>query len=250
MIFRWTFWGDNSKNMKMLFYSISSFKHFFGSENEYIVYTDNLNNISKKVKEIADIRLFPESGLFNIKSTATWLKWCPSPRLDISKTEFYVDSDVFLVKYPKEVDDFINDNKLKFAILDEFKGEYWQHGVMHKKALSGTPYVNAGFFVQKAGSDITEDLISEYRWWKENIKSDEHTHHDEQGALAISLTKYLESKELLILPKEKYALISNDQNVGVENLEKITLFHATWPEHPAFYKFLPELNKIIHGPKK
>ncbi len=246
MIFRWTFWGDNSKNMEMLYYSISSFKHFFGSDHSYIVYTDNLAMVSDEVKDIAHVKVFPEDGLFNIKSKATWLKWCPNPRLNINETEFYVDSDVFLVKYPHEVDDFIKNPKQKFAILDEFKGEYWQHGSMHRKASPSTPYVNAGFFIQKAGCDITEDLLKEYQWWKENIKPEEQTHHDEQGSLAIALTKYVSNGELFILPKTKYALMSEDQNSDIKSLDGITLFHATWPEHPAFYKFLPELKKIIN----
>jgi hypothetical protein len=245
MIFRWTLWGNLLKDTEMLFYSIMSFKKQFGEDHDYILYTDNSENIPDKIKKTAKVRIFPKDGLFNIQSKATWLKWCPNSRLDVSKTEFYIDSDVFLVRYPTEIMDFLQNDKLKFAILDEFKGEYWQHGIMHKKAKESTPYLNAGFFIQKAGYDITPDLLKQYEWWRKNFNEEDHTHHDEQGALVIALEKYFESGELFILPKNKYALISDDQNVDINNLDKITLFHATWPKHPAFYRFLPDLKKII-----
>ena len=154
--------------------------------------------------------------------------------------------DVFLLRYPKEVDTFLSNSKLKFAILDEFRGQPYQHGVMHKKATSDTPFVNAGFFIQKAGSDISKNLVRELYWWQENVKDEERTHHDEQGALAIALTKYLMSGELFIFPKEKYMQISETSNPDIENLDDVTLFHATYPTHPAFYKFKHILDEALY----
>lgn len=247
MIFRWSIWGEKVNNSVMLSYSISSFRKWFGIGHSYIVYTDDRDFVYKQINSLAEVFQFPndENTLFNIYSKATWLKWCPNSRLDINQTEFYIDSDVFLLKYPVEIVSFLNSDKLKFAILDEFKGESWQHGSMKRKALPSTPFVNAGLFIQKTSFDITPELLSEFYWWKENIKKVEQTHHDEQGALAIALTKYLLNDEVLILPKEKYALISNEQNADIENLDDITLFHSTYPDHPAFYKFLPLISKIL-----
>lgn len=194
MIFRWSVWGGYiSKNIELLHYSILSFKKQFGSGHQYIIYTDNASFVSKQLDVGLDVREFPldKNSHFCVSSKSTWLKWCPSPRLDVNQDEFYIDSDVFLLKYPKEIDLFLSNSKMKFAILDEFRGRPYQHGAMRRRATSDTPFVNAGFFLQKAGYDISNDLVKEFKWWQKNIKDDEQTHHDEQGALAVALTKYL-----------------------------------------------------------
>ena len=249
MIFRWSVWGGYiSKNIELLRYSVRSFKKQFGSGHQYIVYTDDASFVSKQLDVSVDIRGFPSDGNSRLclTSKATWMKWCPSPRLDVNQTEFYIDSDVFLLKYPKEIDSILSNPKIKFAIMDEFFGQPYQHGAMHKKATSDTPFVNAGLFIQKTGCDISSDLIKEFRWWQKNVKYDKQTHHDEQGALAVALTKYLVNNELFILPKNKYMLISETANVGIENLDNVTLFHATYPTHPAFYKFKHILDEILN----
>lgn len=249
MIFRWSIWGEGtSKNIELLRYSILSFKKQFGNSHQYIVYTDNPLLVSKQLGSDVDVRAFPseKDSPFCINSKATWLKWCPSPRLDINQDEFFIDSDVFLLKYPDEIATVLADTKVKFAIMDEFLGQPYQHGSMHKKAAKHTPYINAGFFLQKAGCDISGDLTKEFEWWKKNVKSDEQTHHDEQGALAIALTKCFANDQLYILPKNKYMVISETSNPDIKSLDNITLFHATYPTHPAFYKFRHILDEILH----
>ncbi|MDO8572485.1 MAG: hypothetical protein Q7S11_01795 [bacterium] len=248
MIFRWSIWGNYiARNVELLRYSVLTFKKQFGNNHKYIIYTDNKEYVSKYFDENIDIRQFPtdEYSLFCVTSKATWMKWCPSSRLDINQTEFYIDSDVFLLKYPKEIDSFLSNPKEKFAITDEFLGQSWQHGAMSKRATPETPFVNAGFFVQKAGHDISNDLKKEFEWWKENIKEVEQTHHDEQGALAIALTNNFVRGELYVLPKDTYMLIGENENTDVEDLENVTLFHAVYPDHPAFYKFKNFLDKLI-----
>lgn len=248
MIFRWSIWGNHiSKNIELLRYSILSFKKQFGDEHQYIIYTDSFDQVSKYLNSSIDVRQFPEGddSIFSVTSKATWMKWCPTSRLDVSQTEFYIDSDVFLLKYPKEIDQFLSDENMEFAILDEYFGQSWQHGAMARKASEKTPFVNAGFFVQKAGFDITEPLIKEYKWWKENIRPEEQTHHDEQGALAIALTKSLEKGKLFILPKDKYMLIGPNENKDVNSLDNVTMFHAVYPDHPAFYKFKNQIDNLL-----
>lgn len=248
MIFRWSIWGEyTSKNIELLRYSILTFKKQFGGDHQYVVYTDNVDFVKKYLDKTIDIRQFPtdEDSLFCVASKATWLKWCPSSRLDVNQTELFIDSDVFLLKYPNEINKFLSDSNKKFAIMDEFFGQPWQHGAMNKKAGPDTPFVNAGFFVQKAGYDISTDLIKEFEWWKNNIKNEEQTWHDEQGALAVALTKYFKKGELYILPKDKYILIGENENTNIENLDGITLLHAVYPDHPAFYKFKNNLDKVI-----
>ncbi|MFH1789826.1 MAG: hypothetical protein ABH832_02040, partial [bacterium] len=126
MIFRWSIWGSHtSKNIELLRYSILSFKKQFGNNHKYIIYTDNKEYVSKYFTESVDVRQFPiDKGLlFCVTSKATWMKWCPASRIDINQTEFYIDSDVFLLKYPKEIDYFLSNPKKKFAIMDEFFGQ-------------------------------------------------------------------------------------------------------------------------------
>jgi hypothetical protein len=242
MIFRWSIWGDHIlKNIELLRCSILSFKKQFGENHQYIVYTDDKSGVSRHLDNIGiDIRQFPkpEDSVFSISSKATWMKWCPTSRLDIKQTEFYVDSDVFLLKSPKEIESFLSNQKYGFAIMDEYCGQSWQHGAMARKATDKTPFVNAGLFIQKAGFDITGSLVKEFEWWKENIKPEEQTHHDEQGALAIALTKPLQDGQLYILPKDKYMLIGPNENKDINDLDEVVLFHAVYPDHPAFYKLL------------
>lgn len=247
MIFRWTIWGDyKQKSLELLKYSILSFKKQFGDNHEYIIYTDTPGELSEFEKFSKVIDFKSTGSQYDIDTKATWKKWCPDSRLDVSQTEFYIDSDVFLVDYPKEVDYFLNNPKLKFAIMDEYNGQPWQHGAMQIKADDKVPFVNAGFFIQKAGHSISDDLSNEFDWWKNNIKKENQTHHDEQGALAIALSKYLQNDELYIFPKDKYMLIGPNENKNVESLEDVVLFHAVYPEHPAFYKFKNTLDKILY----
>lgn len=248
MIFRWSIWGGHiSKNIELLRYSIFSFKKQFGDSHQYIVYTDNPEFVLQQLDTSADVRDFSsgKNSQFCIAAKATWLKWCPSSRLDINQTEFYIDSDVFLLKYPKEIDLFLSNAKLKFAITDEFLGQSWQHGAMRKGATIDTPFVNAGFFIQKTGYDISADLLKEFEWWRKNIREDEQTHHDEQGALAIALTKYFINGELYVFPKDSYMLIGENENTNIRSLDNVTLFHAVYPDHPAFYKFKNFLDQIL-----
>lgn len=247
MIFRWTIWGAHKeKGTELLRYSILSFRKQFGGSHKYLVYTDTPDQLADKLGDISEILNFTKVGCaYDIDSKATWKKWCPGARIDINEIEVYVDSDVFLLKYPLEFDEFINDPRMKFGIMDEFNGQPWQHGAMQKKADKYTLFVNAGFFVQKIGADISSDLLNEFIWWKKNIPEDKQTHHDEQGALAIALTKYFKNNELYVFPKDKYALIGPNENKNINNLENITMFHAVYPDHPAFYRFKDYLDSLL-----
>lgn len=248
MIFRWSIWGPNKeKSLELLKYSVLSFKKQFGKSHRYIIYTDSPHELVGKFSKIAEVLDFDNSSNeYDVDSITTWRKWCPTARIDISETEFYIDSDVFLLKYPKEVDEFINNSKLKFGILDEFRGQSWQHGAMRKRGVKEAPFVNAGFIIQKAGYSISSDLLKEKKWWEENISKEEQKHHDEQGCLAIVLTKYLKDGELYIFPKDKYMLIGPNENKDIGSLENVIMFHAVYPDHPAFYKFRNVLDKILY----
>lgn len=252
MIFRWSLWGDEVvRSMELLQYSIATFRKQFGNAHEYIVYTDQPHRVVKSFATIANVQLFPEEkdSLFNIHSRATWRKWCPSPRLDVAQDEFFVDSDVFLLKYPVEIEKVLADENIKFAVMDEYRGQPFQRGAMLDRTSKHTPYINAGFFLQKAGNSIADNLLRELEWWRTHVKPEEQTHHDEQGALAIALTEYAMRDQLCVLPKEKYAIISPTSNPNIQNLDDITLFHATHPTHPAFHIFRNVLDATIRKEK-
>lgn len=248
MIFRWSIWGeDKEKRTELLTYSIRSFRHHFGNGHNYVVAADDVESMRHLISSLADMIEFHEYGpsVFDVDSKATWRKWCPRARLDVQKDEVYIDSDVFLLKHPVEIDALIADPKFKFAVMDEFLGQPWQHGAMNRKAPLDKLFINAGVFIQKAGWDITPDLVREFEWWKNNIRKEEQTHHDEQGALAIALKPYWEKGELLILPKDKYVLIGPNENNHISSFSDVTMFHAVYPEHPAFYRFRKHLDRML-----
>ena len=145
MIFRWSFWGTHlANNAELLKCSVLTFKQHFGNGHDYVVCTDNTNIVEEIVGGIASVIDFNQGGksIYDIESKATWKKWCPKVRLDINKTEIYIDSDVFLLKFPSEIEQLIADPKIKFAIMDEFCGQPWQHGAMKNKITDSTPFVN------------------------------------------------------------------------------------------------------------
>lgn len=246
MIFRWSLWGaDKAQSLLLLRDSILSFRHFFGNVHDYIVCTDDVDFLSRELGDLVVLVDFKvESSPFALAALPTWKKWCPGPRLNIAETEIYIDSDVFLLRYPTEIDLLLTDPAIRFAILDEYFGQPWQHGAMAVKATAATPFVNAGFFLQKAGADITPSLIKELDWWQANIAVEDHRHHDEQGALAIALTEPLQRGELYILPKSKYLLIGENENTHLDTLDGVTLLHAVYPHHPAYYRFQQTIRAV------
>jgi hypothetical protein len=248
MILRWSIWGSHKeKSLEMLRYSILTFRKQCGTSHRYIIFTDTPKEITGIFGDIAEVLDFNcTNNEYDINSIATWKKWSPDARLDVTETEVYVDTDVFLLKYPKELDTFLANPKKKFAIMDEFKGQPWQHGAMHKKGVKEAPYVNAGFFVQKAGYSISDDLLQEKEWWQQNISKGDRTHHDEQGCLALALAKYKLNDELYIFPNNKYMLIGPNENSDIQSLDTVTMFHAVYPKHPAFYRFKDVLDEILY----
>lgn len=235
MILRWAVWGEVAQSQEMLQCSINSFRKYFGEEHTYVLATDQ----PQKVSEINGVRVIPfdNEDLFSVDSHTTWRKWAPNARLDITQDEIYVDADVFLVNYPTEIFNFLNNDKYNFAILGEHDPQEWQHGIMHSLAKPETPFVNAGLFIQKAGHSVASDLEYYYQWWKNNVDYRERQKHDEQGSLAISLTEAYKNKTLYVFPQEKYRLIGVPEVDSIDSLDSVELFHATYPSHPAFYKF-------------
>ena len=249
MIFRWSSWGNKSQLDTLLYYSISSFQHFFGFENhKYLLFTDDISGHSESLLGLVEVNLFSDfTSPFNIESRATWRKWIPSLRIDINQAECYVDSDVFLLKPPKEIFDFLENKTVKFCILDEFEGDGWQHGCFEKYPTETKLYINAGLFIQNSGADITENLLPLFDWWQSNVPNDMHSHHDEQGALATALTSYYLRNQLTVLPKEKYMIVSKYQNSDLRDLSNVTLLHSTYPNHPAFFKFKDDITQILQN---
>lgn len=240
MIFRWSIWGDIDSSKEMLRYSIKSFQHYFGDEAKYVVATDK----PYKLSDIEGIRILPfdSDDMFSVDSNATWRKWAPAARLDITQDEIYVDADVFMVSDPIEIHHFLQNDQFDFGILGEHDPQPWQHGVMQDVVSPDTPFVNAGFFVQKSGHSIQKELEEQYNWWQSNVPLRERQKHDEQGAVAISLTEPYKQGRVHVFTQERFKLIGVPEVDSFDNLEGLELFHATYPTHPAFHKFKNDLN--------
>ena len=241
MIFRWSIWGDIDSSKEMLEYSIKSFRHYFGDEHRYVVATDK----PYKLSDIEGIRILPydSDAMFATDSRATWKKWAPMARLDINQDEIYVDADVFLVAdNPYELEHFLNNDDFGFGILGEHDPQPWQHGAMQDFRPDETPFVNAGFFVQKSGYSIEKELEEQYGWWLSNILPSDRQKHDEQGCLAIALTEPYKQGNVYIFSQERFKLIGVPEVDSINSLEGLELFHATYPTHPAFHKFKNDLN--------
>jgi hypothetical protein len=248
MILRWCVWGKKKETIcELLEYSILSFKKQFGDGHTYIVFTDEYKDIPHEIKRIANVKEFTKSSMFNIDSVSTWKKWCPSPRLNIKETEIYVDADVFLLRHPYELYNFIYDNSKKFAVLPEYEPQRWHHGSMKIKSNSNTPFFNAGLFIQKRGADISTLLSEQLKWWQGNIDEKDRTPHDEQGALAHAISHLNYEEDVYTLPSDKYLVIGPYENAGIESLENVTLFHAVYPHHPAFYYLRNHLEEITYN---
>lgn len=239
MLFRWSVWGDIDASKEMLEYSIRSFQHYFGDEASYVVTTDK----PYKISDIPGIKIieFDSNSMFYADSHTTWNKWAPTSRIDITQDEIYVDADVFMVSNPIEIHHLLQNEDFDFAILGEHDPQPWQHGVMQDIVSPDTPFVNAGFFVQKSGHSIQDELLQHYKWWQENVPVKERQKHDEQGSVAMCLTEPYKQGRVHIFTQERFKLIGVPEVDSIDSLDGLELIHATYPTHPAFHKFKDRL---------
>lgn len=242
MLFRWSVWGDVDSHKEMLRYSVRSFKHYFGTDHEYVVATEQPHRFGDV--DGVSILPFDYDDMFCLDSKPTWKKWSPTARIDITQDEVYVDADVFMVGDPIEMNSFFQNDQVAFGIMGEHTPQPWQHGAMRKFATPETPFVNAGLFVQKAGHSIEDELVNQYRIWEKNVSSSEMGHHDEQGCLAIALTEPYRQGKVHVFTQERFKIVGVPEVDSIHTLDGLEVIHAAYPSHPAFYKFKNNLPTI------
>jgi hypothetical protein len=151
---------------------------------------------------------------------------------------------MFLVADPVEIKEFCRSGKGRYLITMENFKELWPYGNFSKFLEPDFTPINAGLIGQHIGADISALLIEAYQWWKENIRYEEIKYHDEQGAVASIFQSLIKKGEVVLLSPERYQVVCQLNDPPVESLQNIVLLHATYPEHPAFYQFLPEIRQV------
>lgn len=240
MLFRWSIWGEKRNGLEMLRHSVGTFRACFGTSARYVVYTDEPKDVGATHCGIAEVRGYDEhpDPYFNIASKATWRKWSPGVRLTETETEVYVDSDVFVVGEPEELRRFCAGAPGdRFLAMQESQGARWCFGRLEPRVPPDAPFINAGLIGQQPRADLTEDLMNQYVWWRDNVPPDLATFHDEQGAVVAALARHLVAGLVDLLPQDRYRIVSPRSNAHLDNLEGTALIHATYPDHPAFGRF-------------
>ncbi|MEQ1935514.1 MAG: hypothetical protein ABL962_16770 [Fimbriimonadaceae bacterium] len=233
--------------MMLLNYSIATFMRFFGEGSRYVVFTDDIPFVSSALCVRAEVRSFSNhvSSRFNTVAS-TWRKWAPLARLETGVPEFRIDLDMFLLKPPTELFDFCNglDAEKKFLITTEEWKEDWPYGNFASSLHRDLAPINAGLVGQKPGADISCGLERAYDWWVEQVGERDVKYHDEQGAVAKALEAFMLRGEVTLLPSAKYRIVCPINESSVTNINDLTLLHATYPDHPAFYKYLPLIKEV------
>jgi hypothetical protein len=251
-VFRWTVWGNKRHLAETLPCSVGTFRRAFGDSARYVVCTDE-PELTKALlpgsTEIVPIDMSAPSS-FHIQSKAKWQKWSPKPRLFPGSTEFFVDSDVFLVGDPEELRRFIvNDTGAAYIVLREAHGSGHWIGQFVPRILSGIPPINIGLFGQRGRADITEELMAELVWWQQTPRANHHC-NDVQGAVTAILSRYYLIGHVTLLPQDRYRIVSPISNAHLESLRGTVAIHATHPNHPAFYRFRSAIEQYMSGSEK
>lgn len=247
-LFRWSIWGNKKYLIEPLSYSVGTFRRAFGDEARYVVCTDEPGEMKARLGEAIEIVSFGrfDVGPFNVDARTTWRKWCPTPRIDPSCTEFYVDSDVFLVGDPIELRRFSSEARVpSYLAFREVPGCPHKIGRFAPRVWQGIPPINAGLLGQRRGVDITKELLAELRWWSEQVPAIERESHDEQGAVVAVLSRYHLIGDLELLPQDRYRIVSPASNPDLRTLDGIVAVHATYPGHPAFHRFRTQIEAYM-----
>jgi hypothetical protein len=249
VLFRWALWRPSVQSVEMLSHSIGTFQYFFGSQAEYLVYCDQLGFLREHLAVPADLaEMDTPAGEF-FDDRATWKKWAPRFRHDVGVTEFRVDADIFLVAEPAELREFIAGDGHDFVVTKEEFTARWPYGYFGPGLPQGFTPINAGFVGQRAGRDLTVAVRAAYARWADAMRHTEASHtevkyHDEQGAIAAVLQEPIERGRVLVLDPARYRVVCPLNDPPVHSLDGIVAVHATYPDHPAYQRFLPEISRI------
>lgn len=244
-VFRWSVWGDKRERAEILKLSVGSFRRAF-RDARFVICTDEPVEIKAMLgTDIEVIPHEPSSLSFNIPSTATWKKWCPVPRVAPNETEFYVDADVILVGDPLEVRRFCMERQARsFLVMQEAMGSPYYVGRFGSRILRGMPPVNTGFLGQRAGTDLTEELSAELRWWLTHVPENRRQFHDDQGAVVAVLSRRYLVGQVELLPQDRYCVISRRSNAGIKSLKGVAAVHLTMG-HSELNRFRTEIVSLL-----
>ena len=120
----------------------------------------------------------------------------------------------------------------------------WPYGNFGARLPSRFTPVNAGLIGQTAYADFTEDLENAYAWWTQNVSADEAKYHDEQGAVAFCLQDRIYDNEVLLLSSTTHRVVCPLNSPPLDSVDGLILMHATYPDHPAFRRFLTEISNV------
>lgn len=271
VLFRWTLWKPTPLFLTMLGHSIGTFRRFFGAEAEYVVCTDEPGVVSGALGSAATVVDFNAPAAEYIDDRATWMKWAPRMRLAPEATEFFVDADFFLLAEPVELREFIVGDGNDYLAVQEQVNETWPYGAFglrledelapnatpevqrtkpYLRSENGFAPINGGLLGQRAGCDLTEEFREQYRWWSRHVETREVEYYDEQGAVMWLLRPHVRAGRVRLLDPLRYRIVCPNDEVPVESVDGLVAMHATYPERPAFHKFLPEISAISGIPAR
>lgn len=244
LLFRWSLWNVRPESVFMLSHSIGTFRHFFGSSADYVVFTDDVQELRNHLLVDAGVVGFEEAGGGYLDHRATWMKWAPSARVRPDAVEIRLDADMFMVDEPTELRQFIEQGDRCILVTEEAFSATWPYGNFGPLLTTLDPPINAGLIAQRPGCDISAALADAYLTWQRLIIHNEPLFHDEQGAVAYALETYRSADDVAFLSHHRYRVVCPINDPPVRTLEGLAMIHATFPDHPAFWQFLGEISAI------
>jgi hypothetical protein len=219
--------------------SILSFRRYFGPTTDYIVFTDKPAILHHEISSIAKVISFDSvsSSTFTWKGITPWKKWAPTARLAPGKSEILIDADVFCVGEPTELINFCEEPGNAICTLQETAPQWWCYGVFRSHLEPELPRINAGLVAQQSEANIHGELEALYLWWQSSTTEAERTGHDEQGAIALILREAKKCKRAVLLPLNRYLLLSPRSNRDIQSLDGFAIIHTTYPDHPYYHRF-------------
>src|SRR5687768_13558335 len=106
----------------------------------------------------------------------------------------------FLLEEPTELRAFCSlDSRDRFLVTLEEVVALWPYGNFGPMLPNGFAPINAGLVGQQAGADLSQDLEQLHQAWDTMLHDREVRYHDEQGAIALLLQKFVQSDEVVLL---------------------------------------------------
>jgi hypothetical protein len=220
---------------------MGTFRRYFGETPCYVVYTDRPDVLRQYVPAEVELPSIGNPGDPFFDNRANWKKWAFRFRHDPSATEFRIDTDIFLVNEPTELLDFAAGNEFDYLVTTEdFEGA-WPYGCFRERLPTGFLKINAGLVGQRAGHDLTAEMLAAYRWWCARAETHGTEYHDEQGAMANVLYPHWQQGRVQALDAHKYVVLCPRNDPPILSLDGIAAIHTTYPERPGYWKFRADI---------